>query len=144
METYTGQDLLNVFNDLYPKIISEIILKIKTNTITLLQQNNDKATFFEKRTAEDGKINFEWQKERIYNWVRAQAKPYPGAFCFIGSEKIVIHKVEFSDLGFKQKTQNGLVVKTDKEIVYVKTQNGVIKILDLESNYKIKTGDFLS
>lgn len=144
LESYTGQDLLNVFNKTYPVIVSEIIQKVKTNTITLLKQDNTKATFFEKRTSEDGKINFDWQKERIYNWVRAQASPYPGAFCFIGTEKIIIHQVGFSDFGFTQNMKNGLVIKLENETAFVKTQNGVIILLRIESNCKIQEGDILS
>jgi methionyl-tRNA formyltransferase len=143
LDSYTGQDLLNTFNDLYPTVVKEIVENIKTNNIKLIKQNNAHATFFEKRTAEDGKINFDWQKERIYNWVRAQAKPYPGAFCFINNNKIIIHKVNCSGFGFRQEMTNGLVVKVDDTCFYVKTQNGVIQIVDFETNTKIKVGDVL-
>jgi methionyl-tRNA formyltransferase len=144
LDSYTGQDLLNVFNNTYPVMVDEIIEKIKTNSIVLSPQDNSKATFFEKRTAEDGKIIFDWQKERIYNWVRAQASPYPGAFGFIGAHKISIHRVEFSDMGFSQNMPNGLVLKAENNIIYFKTQNGVLKIVHLESDYDIKTGDILT
>ena len=52
-----------------------------------------------KRTPHDGRINWGWQKERIRNWVRAQAYPYPGAFTFYEGldEKVVIDEVAFSD-----------------------------------------------
>lgn len=143
LDSYTGQDLLNRFNDLYPKMVFEIIDKVKTNKIELIKQNNEHATFFEKRTAEDGKINFEWQKERIYNWVRAQAKPYPGAFCFLNNQKLIIHKVVFSELGFKQEMINGLILKIKNGNLFVKTQNGVLEVVDFESNTNIKTGDIL-
>jgi methionyl-tRNA formyltransferase len=143
LESYTGQDLLNVFNSLYPKIVEEIIQKVKANTIQLVKQNNMNATFFEKRTADDGKINFGWQKERIYNWVRAQARPYPGAFCFVNDQKLIIHKVSFSDFGFRQDMPNGLVVELESDAVFVKTQNGVLKVMDMETNTKLKIGDIL-
>lgn len=143
LDSYTGQDLLNRFNDLYPQMVSEIIDKVKTNTIELIKQNNEHATFFEKRTAEDGKINFEWQKERIYNWVRAQAKPYPGAFCFVNNQKVIIHKVVYSELGFKQEMTNGLILKIKDGSLFVKTQNGVLEVINFESNTNIKTGDIL-
>lgn len=144
LDSYTGQDLLNIFNRIYPEIVSELIKKVKTNTITSVKQDHHKATFFEKRTADDGKINFDWQKERIYNWVRAQSNPYPGAFCFIESKKIIIHQVEMSDYGFTQNMCNGLVIKIENNIPYLKTQNGVLKITHLESEYIIKEGDILS
>jgi len=144
LDSYTGQDLLSIFNEVYPVIVNEIIEKIKTNTVKLIKQDNSKATFFEKRTADDGKISFDWQKERIYNWVRAQANPYPGAFCYLKSAKIIIHKVIFSDYGYKQEMINGLVVKVEDTSFFVKTQNGVIQIVNFETQIKINIGDILS
>ncbi len=143
LDSYTGQDVLNKFNDLYPKIVDELVSKLESNKITLFKQNHELATFFEKRTPEDGKISFDWQKERIYNWIRAQAKPYPGAFCFNRGEKIIIHQVEYSDLGFTQNMQNGLVIKVEYNLVYFKTPNGVLKVTKFEKDYIIKQGDVL-
>ena len=143
LPSYTGQDLLNVFNLKYPLLVKEILDKVKANTLTTTKQEESKATYFEKRTAEDGKINFDWQKERIYNWVRAQAKPYPGAFGFIDSNKIIIHKIEFSDFGFRQEMPNGLVLKIENNIPFIKIQNGVIKLIETASDYLIKEGDIL-
>jgi methionyl-tRNA formyltransferase len=144
LDSYTGQDLLTIFNEMYPVIVNEVIEKIKTNTVQLIKQDNSKATFFEKRTADDGKISFDWQKERIYNWVRAQANPYPGAFCYLKSAKIIIHKVIFSDYGYKQEMINGLVVKVEDTSFFVKTQNGVIQIINYDTETKINVGDILS
>lgn len=141
LPSYTGQDLLNEFNLKYPLLVKEVLNKVKSNDFITIKQDNSKSTFFEKRIAEDGKINFDWQKERIYNWVRAQAKPYPGAFGFIGPNKVIIHKVEYSDFGFKQEMCNGLVLKIENNTPFVKNQNGVIKLIEIESDYLIKEGD---
>lgn len=35
---------------------------------------------YPKRTADDGAIDWSWSATRITNWVRAQTRPYPGAF----------------------------------------------------------------
>jgi methionyl-tRNA formyltransferase len=76
----TGATILNKFNVLYYPLIKSVLHKIEINQIAPIPQDHSKATFFGKRTPEDGQIDWNWQKERIYNWVRAQAKPYPGAF----------------------------------------------------------------
>ena len=80
----------------------------------------------EKEPPNDGKINWNWQKERIYNWVRAQADPYPGAFCYLNDKKIRIDKISFCDDGFKSDTPNGTILSF--EPFKVKTCNGVIQI----------------
>ena len=35
---------------------------------------------YPKRTADDGAIDWSWSASRVTDWVRAQTKPYPGAF----------------------------------------------------------------
>ncbi|MCF8422780.1 MAG: methionyl-tRNA formyltransferase [Bacteroidia bacterium] len=73
-------------------------LKILTTSLPLitdeiaprLKQNNSEATYFPKRSPEDGLIDWTWDKQRIKNFVRAQTKPYPGAFTFINDKKIII------------------------------------------------------
>jgi methionyl-tRNA formyltransferase len=141
--TYTGQDLLNIFNKEYPILFYRILKKISANQhLKLIPQDHSRATFFGKRTPEDGKINFDWQKERIYNWVRAQAKPYPGAFAVAGGNKVIIHKIGFTEVGFSYEMPNGLVLIRNNNTC-VKTPNGVIMLIDFESDYEIKEGEIL-
>ena len=64
--------------------------------LELIKQDEYSATYFGKRTPEDGRINWNWQKERIFNWVRALSNPYPGAFTFLGEEKLIVDKIEYS------------------------------------------------
>lgn len=139
----TGTDLLKKYASVYPRIIKETINRIIKNEIYPIHQDESKATFFTKRTPSDGEINWEWHRERIRNWVRAQAYPYPGAFTFLKRNKIVIDEISFSDHGFNQTDPNGLVLETIPEII-VKTPNGAIK-LDVIRNNKglIKKGTIL-
>lgn len=48
--------------------------------------------FYPKRTEEDGAIDWRWTGEKIFNWVRAQTRPYPGAFTTLNGNKIKIWK----------------------------------------------------
>ncbi|MEO8762217.1 MAG: formyltransferase family protein [Bacteroidia bacterium] len=143
-ESETGNDLLKKFNARYPIIVEKIISIIENGNVELKKQDNFKATYFEKRTPSDGLINWNWQKERIKNWVRAQANPYPGSFTFYNGEKIIIHKIEFSELGFHQNDKNGKIISVSDDLI-VKTSNGAVKIVDfeIEKNLYFKLGDIL-
>src|SRR5688500_5389971 len=99
-ENDTGFSVLAKFNVLYPTIINEVLSDIEQGKINAQEQECSKATYFGKRTPEDGMIQWDWQKEQIRNWVRAQAEPYPGAFTFYNNDKIIINKVQSSDYGF--------------------------------------------
>lgn len=142
-KSYTGNDVLTIFNTLYPQFVYEVIMSIEKNTVLYRKQDDEKATFFGKRVAENGQINWNWQKERIYNWVRAQAKPYPGSFSLINNLKCIIHKIEFSTLGYTNDVVNGEVIGFEDRLPIIKSSNGCIKILEYEYTLCIKLNDIL-
>jgi methionyl-tRNA formyltransferase len=125
-ESDTGADILEKFNRKYTPLIDNVLQKIKNTEIHTTPQDNSKATFFGKRTPEDGRINWNWQKERIRNWVRAQAFPYPGAFSIINNKKFIIDEVIFDDSGYNDEMENGLILSVDP--IRVKSPNGVLKV----------------
>ena len=121
----TGGDLLSKFTNEYPKLLDSILKDIQNNSIEVINQEHDKATYFGKRSPEDGEINWNWHKERIRNWVRAQAYPYPGAFSILRGEKIIIDEISYSDMDYSYDDPNGKIFKVYPK-PYVKTPNGVI------------------
>lgn len=144
-EEDTGASVLNKFAEIYPRMILEIIEMMKTNKLIAVKQDKTEASYFGKRTPDDGEINWDWQKERIKNWIRAQAYPYPGAFTFLNGRKVNIDKISFSNFGFESTTPNGTIISTSPSII-VKTQNGAIELtkvrnielINFELNQKFK------
>jgi len=144
-EESTGAEILSKFNSKYPLIIEKIVSLIENDTIRTIKQDHTKATYFGKRTPEDGLINWNWQKERINNWVRAQADPYPGAFTFYKGEKVIIHKIKYSNKGFNYNDPNGTILEIKNEII-IKTSNGAISLINYRKpdDLHFKIGDKLS
>ncbi len=139
----TGADILNKFQENYFNLIDSILKEIKqNNTIKTTKQDHSKASYFSKRTPKDGEINWEWQKERIYNWIRAQASPYPGAFTHINNQKLTIDEVKYSDHHFTDSIPNGFIISNEPFIV--KTPNGAIEICSIRENINIIKGSTLS
>ncbi|MHA7863443.1 methionyl-tRNA formyltransferase [Flagellimonas marinaquae] len=130
--TDTGASILQKFNNEYPRLVRSVLRQIETETLNPIPQDNSKGTYYGKRTPEDGMINWDWSKERIYNWIRAQAPPYPGAFTFLNGKKITIRSSSFSDLGFHYKDKNGILLSTNP--LTVKTCNGTLEIELLNSD----------
>ncbi|MEO9872951.1 methionyl-tRNA formyltransferase [Ekhidna sp.] len=122
----TGGDILKKFGLQYPKLIDKVLSNINSNKLQRIQQDESLATYFEKRVPEDGKIDWNWQKERIRNWVRAQSYPYPGAFTNFGDQIIIIDEVSFDNYGFRQSMKNGEVISANP--IRIKTPNGVLLI----------------
>lgn len=135
-EDFTGADILNEFKRIYPEMILELIRQIENKELKRVEQDNSSATYFGKRTSEDGQINWNWQKQRLYNWVRAQANPYPGAFTLLNNQKIIIDKISYSNDGFNNEMPNGLIIK-NKPAVLVKTPNGVVELTQIRNSQMI-------
>ena len=132
----TGADILKKYAELYIPLVDKVLLAIENDDLKSTPQDNAKATYFGKRTPIDGEINWDWMKERIRNWVRAQANPYPGAFSFLNNKKIIINKVDYSDLGYSDSMANGSVLSNDPLII--KTPNGALEIKEYTFSFKHK------
>ena len=141
-DTDTGATILEKYKEIYPLLISEICAQISTNKIVLTPQDHSKATYFGKRTAADGIIDWNWFKERIFSWVQAQAHPYPGAFTFYNGEKITIDRVDFEDSSYSSDIPNGFILKGGKQPL-IKVPNGVIKITKNRSQVTFNDNDII-
>jgi len=141
----TGAEMVALYSELYPGLILEALSLISSGNYILSPQDDTKATFYGKRTPDDGLIDWSWCKERIYNWVRALAPPYPGAFCFVHGEKIIIEKVGYSDYGFSFADENGCIIGNEDGCPVVKTSNGAIRLdfISVPPHVKIEPGDLL-
>lgn len=137
-EKDTGAIILEKYKQKYYPIIENVLHNISSQTITRTKQDETKATFFGKRTPEDGQIDWNWNKERIYNWVRAQSDPYPGAFSFYQEQKVIIDWVEYTDVGFHQSDPNGKIILVEDGIPFVKTPNGVVKLTKIRPLNSVK------
>ena len=66
--------------------------------IKFTPQDQSKLEYFPQRSPEDGEIDKTKTAEEIYNFIRAQTNPYPGAFIrTIDGKKIVIEKARIED-----------------------------------------------
>lgn len=123
----TGASLLNKFKKMYFPIVNSILNDLGSGNIISYEQDDKKATYFGKRTPDDGHIDWNWQFLRIYNWVRAQASPYPGAFTYYEGQKLIIDQVKRSPLGFSENVENGTILSTDPLVV--KCPNTAIEVV---------------
>lgn len=123
----TGANMLEKYAEAYFPLVKKVLYDIEHNQLNLMLQKESSATYFGKRTPADGAIDWNWNREKIRNWVRAQAHPYPGAFTFYGGQKIKIDKVSFSDIKVMDEHLNGEIISTNPKTV-VKAANGAIKV----------------
>lgn len=64
-------------------LIRRLLTAYKAGTITIRTESKDYDSWFNKRTAADGKIDFKGRTRDIYNLIRGVAAPFPGAFAYV-------------------------------------------------------------
>ena len=133
----TGGDLLLKFRSKYIKIVDLVLEKIFNNTLEKIKQKNSDSSFFGKRTPDDGNINWNLSMKKIKNWVRAQAYPYPGAFTYYGSKKVIIDKVSFTNFSIDKNILNGTIVLNDN-YTYVRVNDGFLEINKIRNTVSFK------
>lgn len=115
----------------FPLILSRIV-KYKE------QPKDVEASYYPKRTPEDGVIDWNWTTRQLFNLVRAVTKPYPGAFTFSDGKKVMIWDACAFDSKVYSEFKMGeiLEVFADKSFV-VKTKDGSLLVKSYEADYFI-------
>ena len=110
-------DILNKIEEKTVKIFRETYLSIINKEIQPSEQDHSQATYCAQRLPNDGLINWAMPADYIYNFIRAQSEPYPGAFAWYKSSKLIIWRAQ--PFPFKYFGTPGQVAKIAKNGVYV-------------------------
>jgi len=109
-----GQESFSIEDD---DTIKELLIKSEKSGIALLEkylpliekgispkikQDESKATVYRQRVPSDGKINWDDSPTNIRNFIRAQTKPYPGAYTVIDGKKVIIWDADISEVELEQ------------------------------------------
>jgi methionyl-tRNA formyltransferase len=64
--------------------------ELMAGTAPRIPQDARRASAWPRRTPADGIIDWETRAPHLYDWVRAQTRPYPGAFTFLGDTRVTV------------------------------------------------------
>ncbi|MBL0310986.1 MAG: hypothetical protein IPP77_15355 [Bacteroidetes bacterium] len=108
-------------------ILSEIHREKKS-----IPQREEDAIYVCRRRQEDGKIDWNWNAERVFNHIRALTPPYTlGAFTYYKGEKLVIKKASPWKSPSYFSITGQVVAKIPEQGVLIKCGNGVILAKDV-------------
>ncbi|SDF24719.1 methionyl-tRNA formyltransferase [Methanolobus vulcani] len=93
-------------------------------------QDSSQATFFKPRKPCDGHIEWDKEGEQIYNLVRAISKPWPGAFTYHNSSKIVVWRVSFEPHNSEE--SYGRIINVSNSQLIVNAKNSLVIIEDYD------------
>ncbi|MEX2286351.1 MAG: methionyl-tRNA formyltransferase [Planctomycetaceae bacterium] len=99
-DDYIG-DVLQRLKDEAMVFLTDIWPSILEGSVVPIPQDQSEATFCSFRTPEDGEIDWKRPAREIYNFIRAQSAPYPGAYTSIdGTTKLTVWRAKPVDLCF--------------------------------------------
>jgi methionyl-tRNA formyltransferase len=86
----TATTLFAQIAEAHVELTRELVPQLVARTAPRIRQDPSRASSWPRRTPADGIIDWETRAPYLYDWVRAQTRPYPGAFTFLGDEKVVV------------------------------------------------------
>jgi len=78
-------------------LLDKTLPLIEAGSYKAVAQDESQATYFGRRTAEDGLINWNDSAKDVNCLIRAVTEPYPGAFTYLGARKMVIWRARVLD-----------------------------------------------
>jgi len=116
---------------IYPELVLSSIRKIEDNPEYGCEQEESESIYFPKRCPEDGRINWNIEKTiDIYNKIRALSYPYPCVRSYYQNRQIFINSCSIVSER-RVSPVAGIIIKSDKDGVYITTIDGLIKIKTL-------------
>ncbi len=73
--------------------LPDLLVEYLSGDLTLQPQDHSRASYYCTRLPRDGMIDWRWPRQRIKDLVRALRKPFPGAFTYLGDEKLIVWDV---------------------------------------------------
>jgi methionyl-tRNA formyltransferase len=86
----TATTLFAKLADAHVELIRRCVPELLERRAPRIPQDDLRGSWWPKRTPADGIIDWETRAPYLYDWVRAQTRPYPGAFTYLGDEKVVV------------------------------------------------------
>ncbi len=127
------------------KLISALLSDYKAGKpIVTTFQDNDVKHPYRGRKPEDGRISIEMKTRDIYNLVRGVTKPFPGAFAYIGEERVLIWEARpFDRIMDLSGYRLGEIIDVFDNRPLMRTVDGSLLITRYECGVPIRAGDII-
>lgn len=119
---------------------------LRGEEIVIHRDSKDFDSWFDKRTAADGRIDWHGRTREIYNLIRGVAAPFPGAFCYTGEgDRVTVWQAQPFDeiIDFSAYAPGEIAFVFDGRPV-VRTVDGSLLINRYESETELEPGMLLN
>ena len=120
-------DIINKIDIEIEKFLRTGFIDIVYEKILPYKQGTNNISYGARRLPEDGLIKWDSPARDIYNFIRAQSKPYSGAYTFYNEKKITIWESKIFPYIIQGKPgQIGLINQSDNVVVVCGNSSGLI------------------
>jgi methionyl-tRNA formyltransferase len=137
----TATSLYEKHTEAHVALLRELVPKLIDGTAPRIPQDVRRASDWPKRRPTDGIIDWNTRALYLYDWVRAQTRPYPGAFTYLGEERIVIWQARPASL--EESAAPGTIVARGESEVVVACGEGALVLEEIETGADLPVGALL-
>jgi methionyl-tRNA formyltransferase len=116
--------------DAHLALVREYVPLLLAGTAPSTPQDPRRASTWPKRTPMDGLIDWETRAPYLDDWVRAQTRPYPGAFTFAGDVRLTVWRAAEVESG--EAGDAGVILERCSEGIVVACGKGAILLQEVE------------
>ena len=113
--------------------LSAVLPDLLAGTAQLSPQDLTQGAYFGRRTADDGRIDWQQPALQIHNLTRAVTRPFPGAFAETEAGKLVLWRTQLRDQ-LEHTEQRGKLVYQDGEHRLYPLGGGCLQVVEAELN----------
>jgi methionyl-tRNA formyltransferase len=134
----TATSLFDKVSRAHVELLDECVPLLLARTAPRVAQDPSRASSWPRRRPADGIIDWETRAPYLYDWVRAQTRPYPGAFTFLGDEKVVVWRAR--PVEGAEPAPAGTVVAERPEGPVVACGEGALVLEEIETDGELAVG----
>ena len=134
----TAATLFERISDAHVELIREFVPQLLTRSAPRSPQDPSRASSWPRRKPADGIIDWETRAPYLHDWVRAQTRPYPGAFTFVGDEKVVVWRARPVEVD--EVAPAGTIVARRPEGPVVACGEGALLLEEVEAERELSVG----
>jgi methionyl-tRNA formyltransferase len=134
----TAATLYDRLTDAHVELIREFVPKLIAGAFERVPQDAARASTWPRRSPADGIIDWDTRAPYLYDWVRAQTRPYPGAFTFLGDAKVIVWSARPVELDGG--APSGTVVEERQEGPVVACGEGALLLEEVETIEPLRVG----